>query len=194
MLTLSQKLAAGIAATTAVAAVALAAPQAQAVQINFSFNGLRSGTAAATTLTTVGPAVAENAAEQPFVTSLLPGGDGFVRNFPNGFPGPFPNTRPVNLVSPLTLGGVPVAVLNNPQQTFRAGASGTFSTIQFDLGAFHVGTTGFGGGALIFNSNTPHTFGATGFVTVIPEPMTMLGAFAAVAFGAAFKRRQAKKG
>ncbi|MEB3174466.1 MAG: PEP-CTERM sorting domain-containing protein [Cyanobacteriota bacterium] len=194
MLTLSKKLAAGIAATTAVAAVALAAPQAQAAQINFSFNGLRSGTAAATTLTTVGPAVAENAAEQPLVTSLLPGGDVFVLNFPNGFPGAFPNTRPVNLVSPITLGGVPVAVLNNPQATFRSGGAQTFSTIQFDLGAFSVGGKDFTGGALIFNSNTPTTFGGTGFVTPIPEPMTMLGASAAVAFGAAFKRRQAKKG
>lgn len=199
MLTLSKKLAAGIAATTAVAAVAIAAPQAQATTfgtvIDFSFNGDRTGTAAATTLTTVGNAVAADPAEQSVVSSLLPGGTVFNLEFPDGFPGVVPNFRPVNLTSPLVLGGgsVNTTIVNNPQAGFRPGVAGTFSTTQFESDVFS-----FGGhlwkASLIFNSNTLNTFGGTGFVTAVPEPMTMLGASAAVAFGAAFKRRQAKKG
>jgi len=195
MLTLSKKLAAGIAATTAVAAVALAAPQAQAQQIyDFSFNGSRAGNATATTLTLVGNAVAGDPAEQSVISTLLPSGSVFTLNFPNGFPGAIPDFRPVNLAG-FSLDVVPFTVTNNPQASFRTGVAGTFGTVQFTFeGDGLAAGIRFGKGAVNFTSITPDTFGATGFIQAVPEPMTMLGASAAVAFGAAFKRRQAKKG
>jgi hypothetical protein len=131
MLTLSKKLAAGIAATTAVAAVALAAPQAQAATMYpFSFNGSRTGPASGVDLTTVGFAIAGDPAQQAFVGALIPGGTMFELVFPSGFPGIFPNIRPVTLTD-FSLGGIAFTVVDNPQSAFRTGASQTFGTVQF---------------------------------------------------------------
>lgn len=216
MLTLSQKLAAGIAATTAVAAVALAAPQAQAASLTTlalfeAGETITSGDSSAT-----GLGLGFNPSSIAQYTVDIEKASANLTNFTlgrGGRPSIRPGQTPVTIRYSLTTAKAVKRASFNADTTGNVvgltGSKSIYADPAFSvlLGAIDVNTLSLESIGNVNNLTTLYivdTLSFTGAATarfngysnsfVVPEPMTMLGASAAVAFGAAFKRRQAKKG
>ncbi|MEB3160380.1 MAG: PEP-CTERM sorting domain-containing protein [Synechocystis sp.] len=91
---------------------------------------------------------------------------------------------------------LPYTVTVDPGTLGRTGGtqSSNFFTFPNSLTAIGSDGTTFQGTVSIGNAGGSSTFQMNFASDNVPEPLTMLGASAAVAFGAAFKRRSANKG
>lgn len=228
MLTLSQKLVAGIAATTAVAAIAIAAPQAQAEPAGDFFGTPTTVTDdnwAATGFTSIpDPLILPlsdwtadlfTVGSAQSILTVSRGLSAIVDNTYNG-DGSFELWYSVTSANvPGNSGGITSASLAldlvglNPDLS-ATGIKEIYSDAGFTnllgsstvtiLGGVEDSTDAFFSPTTtiwvkdIIDINGGSLSSVTNSFEAIPEPMTMLGASAAVAIGAAFKRRQAKKG
>ncbi len=86
----------------------------------------------------------------------------------------------------ISFGAVDYVKVTTGQTTF-------FSPIEALAGVDGDGVL-YTGSISFTQSGTPASASYSGSFSAVPEPLTMLGASAAIAFGAAFKRRNANKG
>lgn len=197
-------------ATVTIASVGLvAAPQAQAVIIGgFGINGTVNITPAtgATAPTTITGNIATS-----FLDQATDAFDGASLGSPTFNPNPFTFTR--TATTPIALyrlnafsikltgvdgfaGDFILSVTPEDNAFFRIGNSVSSSVANFvDVAATdNQGNGYFGSFSLNDTATATGTFSLSFTSDDVPEPLTMLGASAAVAFGAAFKHRNANKG
>ncbi|MFN9176195.1 MAG: PEP-CTERM sorting domain-containing protein [Synechocystis sp.] len=197
-------------ATVTIASVGLiAAPQAQAVIIGgFGINGTVNLTPA--TGTTAPTTISGNILSS-FLDQKTSAFDGASLGSPTFNPNPFTFARtatdPLGLYRlnafSIKLTGVDgfagdfiLSVTPADNSFFRLGNSVSSSVANFiDVAATdNQGNGYFGSFSLSDTATSTGVFSLSFTSDDVPEPLTMLGASAAVAFGAAFKRRNANKG